>query len=164
MGPLGYFPKSEAEVAQQWHKKPWAVMFQGHFPHESSDEIMAFWGNSLPGFLGLNPKPTTADFSVCLQDHLNQLACIRSFWGVRVCVCAHSVMSDSLQPCGLKPARLLCPWDSPDKNTGVGCHVLLQRIFLTLRLKLCLLCLLHQQPGSLLLVPRGKPQKLLKGV
>ena len=29
------------------------------------------------------------------------------------------------------PARLLCPWDSPDKNTGVGCHFLLQGIFLT---------------------------------
>ena len=23
------------------------------------------------------------------------------------------------------PARLLCPWDSPGKNTGVGCHLLL---------------------------------------
>ena len=33
---------------------------------------------------------------------------------------AASVMSDSLQPHGLQPARLLCPWNSPDKNTGVG--------------------------------------------
>ena len=29
------------------------------------------------------------------------------------------------------PARLLCPWNSPDKNNGVGCHFLLQGIFLT---------------------------------
>ena len=29
------------------------------------------------------------------------------------------------------PVRLLCPWDSPGKNTGVGCHSLLQGIFLT---------------------------------
>ena len=35
-------------------------------------------------------------------------------------------MSDSLQSHGLQPARLLCPWDSPGKNTGVGCHFLLQ--------------------------------------
>ena len=28
-------------------------------------------------------------------------------------------------------SRLLCPWDSPGKNTGVGCHALLQGIFLT---------------------------------
>ena len=35
-------------------------------------------------------------------------------------------MSDSLWPCGLYPARLLCPWDSPGNNTGVGCHFFLQ--------------------------------------
>ena len=32
---------------------------------------------------------------------------------------------------GLEPARLLCPWDFSGKNTGVGCHFLLQGIFLT---------------------------------
>ena len=41
---------------------------------------------------------------------------------------AGSVMSDSLRPHGLWPARLLT-WDSPDQSTGVGCHALLQRIF-----------------------------------
>ena len=35
-------------------------------------------------------------------------------------------MSDALRPHGLRPTRLLCPWDSPGKNTGVGCHFLLQ--------------------------------------
>ena len=44
---------------------------------------------------------------------------------------SHSVVSDSLQPHGLQPARLPCPWDSPGKNTGVGCHALLQGIFPT---------------------------------
>ena len=42
-----------------------------------------------------------------------------------------SVMSDSVWPHGLRPARLLCPWGFPGKNTGVGCHFLLQGIFLT---------------------------------
>ena len=42
-----------------------------------------------------------------------------------------SVVSDSLQPHGLQPSRLLCPWDSPGKNTGVGCDFLLQGVFLT---------------------------------
>ena len=41
------------------------------------------------------------------------------------------VVSDSLQPHGLYPTRLLCPWDSPGKNTGVGCHFLIQEIFPT---------------------------------
>ena len=35
-------------------------------------------------------------------------------------------MSDSLLPTGLQPTRLLCPWDSPGKNTGVGRRALLQ--------------------------------------
>ena len=35
-------------------------------------------------------------------------------------------MSDSVQPHGLQPTRPLGPWDSPGKNTGVGCHFLLQ--------------------------------------
>ena len=35
-------------------------------------------------------------------------------------------MSNSVQPHGQQPTRLLCPWDSPGKNTGVGCHFLLQ--------------------------------------
>ena len=39
------------------------------------------------------------------------------------------VMSDSLRPYGLQPARLLCPWDFPSKNTGVGYHFLIQGIF-----------------------------------
>ena len=42
-----------------------------------------------------------------------------------------SVVSDSLQAHRLKPSRLLCPWNSPGKNTGVGSHSLLQGIFLT---------------------------------
>ena len=38
---------------------------------------------------------------------------------------ARSVVSDSARPRGLQPARLLRPWGSPGKNTGVGCHFLL---------------------------------------
>ena len=35
-------------------------------------------------------------------------------------------MSDSVPPHGWQPTRLPCPWDSPGKNTGVGCHFRLQ--------------------------------------
>ena len=49
-----------------------------------------------------------------------------------MCVCvSHSVVFDPLWPHGLEDARLLCPWNSPGKNTGVGCHFLLQGIFPT---------------------------------
>ena len=48
------------------------------------------------------------------------------------CVCVeHSVVSDSLRPYGLWPARLLGLWDFPGKNTRVGCHALLQGVFPT---------------------------------
>ena len=53
--------------------------------------------------------------------------------------------------------RLLCPWDSPGKNTGVGCQAFLQGIFPTQGLNLSLLHLLHWQMGSLPLAPPGKP-------
>ena len=47
-----------------------------------------------------------------------------------VCISCSGV-PDSLQCHGLKPARLLCPWHSPGKNTRVGCHFLLQGLFPT---------------------------------
>ena len=56
----------------------------------------------------------------------------------------------------LQPTRLLCPWDSSGKNTGVGCHALLQGIFLTQRLNPGLLpLLLHLQEAFLPLAPPG---------
>ena len=36
----------------------------------------------------------------------------------------HSVRDAVAVSHGLQPTRLLCPWDSPGRNTGVGCHVL----------------------------------------
>ena len=39
---------------------------------------------------------------------------------------SRSIVSDSVQPHRRQPTRLPCPWDSPGKNTEVGCHSLLQ--------------------------------------
>ena len=60
-----------------------------------------------------------------------------------MCMLSHSVMFSSLQPFGLQSTRLLCPSDFSGKNIGVGSHFLLQGLFLTQRLNLHLLCLLH---------------------
>ena len=43
-----------------------------------------------------------------------------------ICCCVTSVVSDSVRPHRWQPTRLPLPWDSPGKNTGVGCHFLLQ--------------------------------------
>ena len=69
-----------------------------------------------------------------------------------------SVLSNSLRSCGLQPTRLLCQWDFPGKNTGVGCHFLLQRIFPNQAQNLHLLYLLHWQADSLLLAPTSVSQ------
>ena len=65
----------------------------------------------------------------------------RSYWLCSfnsVCVSC-SVVSNSLRFHGLKFTRLLCPWQFPGKNTGVGCHSFLQGIFPTQGLNLGLL-------------------------
>ena len=54
--------------------------------------------------------------------------------------------------------RVLWPLDSPGKNTGVGCHALLQGIFLTQGLNLHLWCFLYWEAGSLPLVAPRKPR------
>ena len=61
-----------------------------------------------------------------------------------LCCCAYLLpLCPTLRACGLQPTRPLCPWDSPWKNTGVGCHALLQGIFPTQGSNLSLLYLLH---------------------
>ena len=55
-----------------------------------------------------------------------------------VCMLSHAQLCD--------PHGLLCPWDSPGKDTGVGCHFLLQGIFPTQGWNLCLL---HWQADAL---------------
>ena len=67
---------------------------------------------------------------------------------------AASVMSDSLD---YSPPGSFVHGDALGKNTGVGCHALLQGIFATQGLKLSLLCLLNWPVGSLPLAPPGKP-------
>ena len=71
-------------------------------------------------------------------------------------LCAQSLSDVRLfvTPMDCSPTKLLCPWDSPGKNTRVGCHALLQGIFPTEVLNLCLL---HWQADSLPLTHLGSP-------
>ena len=59
-------------------------------------------------------------------------------------------------PYRLWPARLLSPWESPGKNTGVGCRFLLQRVFLIQGSSPRLLCVWHWQADSLPLSHQGR--------
>ena len=73
------------------------------------------------------------------------------------CMRACSVTSDYLGLHALYPARLLCPWDFPGKNTGVGCLFILQGIFLTQESAPTL------AGGSLNNEPPGKPRYIFTG-
>ena len=75
----------------------------------------------------------------------------------------HAQSYPTVQLHGLQPARLLCPWDSPCKNTRVVCHFLLLGIFSTQGLNPCLLWLLHWQMDSLPLSHLGSTTYKLVG-
>ena len=47
-------------------------------------------------------------------------------WRLLLLLLRRFSVSNSVQPLRRQPTRLRCPWDSPGKNTGVGCHFLLQ--------------------------------------
>ena len=83
----------------------------------------------------------------CYIAASHELAVVYMVVCVCVCVCvfSRSVVSDSLQPHGRKPSRLLCPWNFPGNNTGASCHFLLQGVFLTQGSNPHLLHLLHWQ-------------------
>ena len=98
---------------------------------------------SLPFFLLLFiasfhlPLPST--LKVLFHCLLAFSAILKESENVSLSVFSYSYFSYFLHPHGREPARLLCYWNSPGETTGVGCHFLLHRIFLTRRLNLGLL-------------------------
>ena len=93
--------------------------------------------------------------SMAIQSQLAQTQVLALPLNVLWAYMCASVVSDSLWLYEPQTARLLCPCDSPGKNTGVVCHALLQGIFPTQGSNPW-----HWQEGSLPLVPPGKPPML----
>ena len=105
-----------------------------------------------PANIFLFPGKPTSDFSLQSLQRIT-LYFSKSLRYSALC----SVKSNPLPFCELQSTRLLCSWDSPGKNTGVGCHSLLQRIFPTQGsnpglpdCKQILYCLSHQGSPSIL--------------
>ena len=63
------------------------------------------------------------------EQHLNFREDNQHPWMIHFGI--QSLCPTLLQPRGLQPVRVLCPWDFPGKNMRVGCHFLLQGSFLT---------------------------------
>ena len=78
-----------------------------------------------------------------------------------VCVCSSFSRIQLYMQHGLWPAGFLCPWHSPGKNAGVGCHFLLQEIFLTQGSNLNLL---HCRQILYRLSHQGSPLKVFSSV
>ena len=100
---------------------------------------------------------------VCLHERAKELSAVRPpraiftlltylLWWTQatVCVLSHIWL---FATSWITVLQILCPCDFCGKNTGVGCHFLLQGIFPTQGLNLCLLYLLHWQAGSVPFVP-----------
>ena len=99
-----------------------------------SAQVYNNWGHFLGRVLWKDRASPTMPVSIHLMVNVDRLE-------VR-CACTHAQSLSRIRlswPRGLQPARLLCPWDSPGKNSGVGCHFLLQGIFPTQGLNLHLL-------------------------
>ena len=83
-------------------------------------------GSPIPGILQARTLEwgAIADLSRKKKGSMRQL----KLSSLRGCCCRQvaSVVSDSVRPHRRQPSRLPCPWDSPGKNTGVGCRCLLQ--------------------------------------
>ena len=100
------------------------------------DVIHYLWPPQFP------KKSTVIHITVCSMWEAGHFSCVQLFVTY-----------------GLQSSRLLCPWDSPGKNARVGCHALLQGIFLTQGSNPHFLCLLHWQAGAFPIVALGSPSQ-----
>ena len=134
------------------------------FFHSGQHIATSFLCISQPPWQLVWPGPNLLPWSICRSDRSHFWAQPRKppdslLHGLfPLCYAlSHSAVSDSLQPYGLQPATVLCPGDFPGKNTGVGCHCLLQGIFPTQGSNLHLQRLPHWQADSLPLSHLGSP-------
>ena len=112
-----------------------------------------FFPEDLPVYLTVITPTKISQSSLINIEQEHILHCTLDTY-VCVYVLSCSAMSNSMWPRGLQPSRLLSPWNFPGKDTWVGCHFLLQGIFLTQGLSSCLL---HWQADSLPLSHLGSP-------
>ena len=127
---------------QEWIKKMWYINIMEYYSAIKNNEIMPFAAIWMDCHTEWNKSDRQEEILYNVPY---------------ACRLSHSVMSDSLQPHGLQPTRLRCLRNLSGKNTRLGCHFLLQRIFLTQGLNSCLLHLLQWQVDSLTLSHLGSP-------
>ena len=160
VGWAGFNPASLMNQPRQhhmWHDRALVTLWESDTDEDSSLRSLAHeWLTA--GSVWTKQSWRKGSYTLCalnrevvsLGEQGNPLLQPQATRQVRAC----SVMSNSLPPCGLQPARLLCPWKSPGKNTRMGCHALLQGIFPT---QVSNLSLLYWRADSLPLSHQGSP-------
>ena len=111
-------------------------------PRNKQNQILKYHENSVSPSAPLNLKSAVQCpfIFVCIKPYSSFLVCLLQF------CCVASVVSNSVGPHGLQPTRLLHPRDSPGKNTGVGCHFLLQCMKVESESEVAQLCLTLSDP------------------
>ena len=136
----------------------WQLHHSGSSRQNPSSLFSSFFHNPEP----LN-KPFSSIFPLGLEfDHCSPAPLLGSIPSYHqfmprllLLLLSHAVMSDSVQPHRQLPTRLPCPWDSPGKNTAVGCHFLLQCMKVKVKFLSCVRLLgtpwtaAHQAPPSM---------------
>ena len=101
--------------------------------------------------MNFNSNDSTVSQS-CRNTRLIKYSCVCYYLSTEVlcrCCCCRwvaSFVSSSLRPHRRQPTRLPHPWDSPGKNTGVGCHFLFQCMKLKSENEVALSCLTYSDP------------------
>ena len=129
-------------ISVRFQGKPFTVI-QVYAPTSIAEEAEVEWFyEDLQDLLELTSKKR------CLF-HYRGLEC-KSRKSRNTCCCCccwvTSVVSDSVPPQRRQPARLPRPWDSPGKNTGVGCHFLIQCMKVESESEVTQLCLTLSDP------------------
>ena len=118
---LGYKLKNDRKISVCFQGKPFNItVIQVYTPTANAEETEDDWFyEDLQDFLELIPKKdiifTIGDWNAKVRSQ--EIPGSGRGW-------ITSVVSDSVRPHRRQPTRFLCPWDSPGKNTGVGCHFL----------------------------------------
>ena len=103
---------------------------------------MQKWSEDMKSLSSISVQGTFMNVIKCLNRLLNSRencysllqsdSVLVQYFLVSLSLCVRAQLCLTLcNPMGVQPSRLLCSWDFPGKNTGVGCHFLLQGIFLT---------------------------------
>ena len=131
------------------------------WPSYLSNRFRRPWMWSYPAHLYLNCSSSSHDHWISYTELLLEIS-LKHFFLVLGCTKSLQSCPTLCNPMDCPPG--FCPWDSPGKNTGVGCPALLQGIFLTQGPNPHLLHLLHWQVSSLPLAPPGKPKEIMPWV